>query len=117
MEIQDLIHTASCCDLKECDDCPSRKRTACRERTMHELASEVKRLQRENDMMRAGFKVNCIGCDWRNPELREEVGRRRMEMADAIRDLLAVCDNPRPAVCAQKSKKWREWLNKEMRRK
>ena len=46
MNVQDLIYSAKCCDLKDCNDCPSRSRTACRERTMQGLACEVERLQR-----------------------------------------------------------------------
>lgn len=64
MDIKDLIESAYCCDLKECNSCPSRERTACRERTMHELAVAVEHLQKENEILKGARKVNCIGCDW-----------------------------------------------------
>lgn len=64
MDIEDLIESVHCCDLKECESCPSRERTACRERTMHELAVLVERLQKENEILKDTQKVNCIGCDW-----------------------------------------------------
>ena len=64
MEILALIESAHCCDLKECSSCPSRERTACRERTMHELAVAVEHLQKENEILKGARKVNCIGCDW-----------------------------------------------------
>lgn len=38
MEYKDLIKTAYCCDIKACDDCPSKDRTCCRERAMQELS-------------------------------------------------------------------------------
>ena len=46
MNVQDLIRSAKCCDLKDCNDCPSRSSTACRERIMQGLSCEVERLQR-----------------------------------------------------------------------
>ena len=49
MEIPELIESARCCDLKECDVCPSRARTACRERVMQELAQQVENLLRGDD--------------------------------------------------------------------
>lgn len=64
MDIEDLIESVHCCDLKECESCPSRERTACRERAMHELAVLVERLQKENEILEDTQKVNCIGCDW-----------------------------------------------------
>ena len=70
MNVQDLIYSAKCCDLKDCNDCPSRSRTACRERTMQGLACEVERLQRM-------------------------VVKESIEMADALRDLFTVCETPR----------------------
>lgn len=88
MSIQDLIRSAQCCDLKDCNDCPSRSRTACRERTMQELAREVERLQRM-------------------------VVRKSVEMADALRDLFTVCETPDPTIRFRKAEKWREWMMKE----
>lgn len=38
MDYKDLIKTAYCCDIKACDDCPSKGRTCCRERAMQELS-------------------------------------------------------------------------------
>lgn len=61
MDIEDLIESVHCCDLKECESCPSRERTACRERAMHELAVLVERLQKENEILKDTQKVNCIG--------------------------------------------------------
>lgn len=42
MNYNDLIYTVKCCDIKDCDDCPSKGRTCCMERTMHELATALK---------------------------------------------------------------------------
>ena len=88
MNVQELIYSAKCCDLKDCNDCPSRSRTACRERTMQGLACEVERLQRM-------------------------VVRESVEMADALRDLFTVCETPDPAIRLRKAEKWRQWMMNE----
>lgn len=53
MDIEKLIDSAEHCDLGDCADCPSRGRACCKERTMGELAREVKRFQAENEKLRA----------------------------------------------------------------
>ena len=88
MNVQDLIYSAKCCDLKDCNDCPSRSRTACRERTMQWLTCEVERLQRM-------------------------VVKQSIEMADALRDLFTVCETPDPTIRLRKAEKWREWMRNE----
>lgn len=47
MDIEKLIESAEHCDLGDCANCPSCGRVCCKERTMGELAREVKRLQAE----------------------------------------------------------------------
>lgn len=42
MNHKDLIRAAECCDLKDCEDCPSKGRVCCRERTMQELTAALK---------------------------------------------------------------------------
>ena len=42
MDHKDLIRAAECCDLKDCEVCPSKGRVCCRERTMQELAAALK---------------------------------------------------------------------------
>ena len=53
MDIEKLIESAEHCDLGDCANCPSCGRVCCKERTMGELAREVKRLQAENKKLRA----------------------------------------------------------------
>ena len=53
MDIEKLIESAEHCDLGDCANCPSCDRVCCKERTMGELAREVKRLQAENEKLRA----------------------------------------------------------------
>lgn len=48
MDHKDLIRAAECCDLKDCEACPSKGRVCCRERTMQELAAALK-----NEILRA----------------------------------------------------------------
>lgn len=137
MEILELIESAHCCDLKECRSCPSRERTACRERTMHELAVAVEHLQKENEILKGARKVNCVGCDWIHPDngnctavggfctavpaahcplipnLRKQLGQAKMDMADALRDLLTVCENSTSEGSrTEKAEKWRNWLRR-----
>ncbi len=137
MDIKDLIESAYCCDLKECNSCPSRERTACRERTMHELAVAVEHLQKENEILKGARKVNCIGCDWIHqdngnctavggfctavpaahcpliPKLRKQLGQAKRDMVDALRDLLTVCEHPASEESrSEKAEKWRDWLRR-----
>ena len=53
MTTEELVETAKCCDLKTCDDCPSKGRICCQERAMLELADIVRRLQAEIVALRA----------------------------------------------------------------
>lgn len=48
MDHKDLIRAAECCDLKDCEVCPSKGRVCCRERTLQELAAALK-----NEILRA----------------------------------------------------------------
>lgn len=99
MEIQDYIESAYCCGLKECDRCPSRSGPACRERAMHELALEVENLKMENERLNKARTKNRLA---------------KMEMAEALRDLLTVCETPTSEkVRSEKAKKWRNWLKQE----
>ena len=49
MDIKELIESAQCCDLKECDICPSKSRVSCRERVMGDLARTVERSHAEKE--------------------------------------------------------------------
>ena len=49
MDVKELIESARCCDLKECDICPSKSRVSCRERVMGELARTVERFHAEKE--------------------------------------------------------------------
>lgn len=53
MDIEKLIESAEHCNLGACADCPSRDRVCCKERTMGELAQEVRRLKTENTQLEA----------------------------------------------------------------
>lgn len=57
MDIEKLIESAEHCDLGDCANCPSCDRVCCKERTMGELAREVKRLQAENKKLRDELKA------------------------------------------------------------
>ncbi len=67
MNIEDLIETAKCCDVKSCADCPSWGRICCREKTMNELVNEVIRQQTE---ITSDFGAVC------NCAVRYALGRR-----------------------------------------
>lgn len=43
MEYGDLIFSAKCCDLKVCDECPSKSITCCQKRAMIELANALEK--------------------------------------------------------------------------
>lgn len=47
MDVKELIESARCCDLKECDICPSKSRVSCREKVMGELARSVEKFYAE----------------------------------------------------------------------
>ena len=49
MDVKELIESARCCDLKECDICPGKSRVSCRERVMGELARTVERFHAEKE--------------------------------------------------------------------
>lgn len=49
MDVKELIESARCCDLKECDICPSKSRVSCRERVMGDLARTVERSHAEKE--------------------------------------------------------------------
>lgn len=70
MDYNDLIYAAACCDLKACDECPSKGRACCKERTMQELASALKKelsraevVEADNERLREAIKPNCLLCD------------------------------------------------------
>lgn len=46
-------------------------------------------------------------------EMRKELAWRKKQMADLLRDLFTVCDDPRPGTIEKKREKWQEWLRKE----
>lgn len=37
----------------------------------------------------------------------------KIDMADILRDLFTVCENPDPAIRVRKAEKWREWMRNE----
>ena len=62
MDIEKLIESAEHCDLGDCANCPSCGRVCCKERTMGELAREVKRLQAENEKLREMYQKEKAVC-------------------------------------------------------
>lgn len=74
MDHKDLIRATECCDLKDCEDCPSKGRVCCRERTMQELAAlknEILRAEAaeaDNERLREAIKPNCLMCESMHPD-------------------------------------------------
>ena len=85
MDIEKLIESAEHCDLGDCANCPSCDRVCCTERTMGELAREVKRLQAENEKLRADIiRFNDLLASYQNvlvPELRAELEQVKRALA------------------------------------
>ena len=85
MDIEKLIESAEHCDLGDCANCPSCDRVCCKERTMGELAREVKRLQAENEKLRADIiRFNDLLASYQNvlvPELRAELEQVKRALA------------------------------------
>jgi len=85
MDIEKLIESAEHCDLGDCANCPSCGRVCCKERTMGELAREVKRLQAENEKLRADIiRFNDLLASYQNvlvPELRAELEQVKRALA------------------------------------
>ena len=85
MDIEKLIESAEHCDLGDCANCPSCGRVCCKERTMGELAREVKRLQAENEKLRADIiRFNDLLASYQNvlvPELRAELEQVKQALA------------------------------------
>ena len=85
MDIEKLIESAEHCDLGDCANCPSCDRVCCKERTMGELAREVKRLQAENEKLRADIiRFNDLLARYQNvlvPELRAELEQVKRALA------------------------------------
>ena len=75
MDHKDLIRAAECCDLKDCEACPSKGRVCCRERTMQELAAALKNeilraeaAEADNERLREAIKPNCLMCESMHPD-------------------------------------------------
>ena len=85
MDIEKLIESSEHCDLGDCANCPSCDRVCCKERTMGELAREVKRLQAENEKLRADIiRFNDLLASYQNvlvPELRAELEQVKRALA------------------------------------
>ena len=85
MDIEKLIESAEHCDLGDCANCPSCGRVCCKERTRGELAREVKRLQAENEKLRADIiRFNDLLASYQNvlvPELRAELEQVKRALA------------------------------------
>ena len=85
MDIEKLIESSEHCDLGDCANCPSCGRVCCKERTMGELAREVKRLQAENEKLRADIiRFNDLLASYQNvlvPELRAELEQVKRALA------------------------------------
>ena len=78
MDIEKLIESAEHCDLGDCANCPSCDRVCCKERTMGELAREVKRLQAENEKLRAELQKS----EHDNVNLTGELAKVAAELDD-----------------------------------
>ena len=85
MDIEKLSESSEHCDLGDCANCPSCGRVCCKERTMGELAREVKRLQAENEKLRADIiRFNDLLASYQNvlvPELRAELEQVKRALA------------------------------------
>ena len=85
MDIEKLIESSEHCDLGDCANCPSCGRVCCKERTMGELAREVKRLQAENEKLRADIiRFNDLLASYQHvlvPELRAELEQVKRALA------------------------------------
>ena len=85
MDIEKLIESSEHCDLGDCANCPSCGRVCCKERTLGELAREVKRLQAENEKLRADIiRFNDLLASYQNvlvPELRAELEQVKRALA------------------------------------
>lgn len=86
MDIEKLIESAEHCDLGDCSNCPSCDRVCCKERTMGELAREVKRLQAENEKLREMYQKEKAVCHAVQAEL-EQVKRERGAAIEAANGL------------------------------
>ena len=95
MDIEKLIESSEHCDLGDCANCPSCGRVCCKERTMGELAREVKRLQAENEKLRADIiRFNDLLASYQNvlvPELRAELEQVKRERDAAVEYLRGQC--------------------------
>ena len=85
MDIEKLIESSEHCDLGDCANCPSCGRGCCKARTMGEVAREVKRLQAENEKLRADIiRFNDLLASYQNvlvPELRAELEQVKRALA------------------------------------
>lgn len=46
-------------------------------------------------------------------EMRKELAWKKKQMADLLRDLFTICDDPCQRTIEKKREKWKEWLRKE----
>lgn len=124
MDIEKLIESSEHCDLGDCANCPSCGRVCCKERTMGELAREVKRLQAENEKLREMYQKEKAVCHAVQAEL-EQV-KRCIEIVENQRDsaikelenymVQDVLDGNEPcAICAKASDTPCEYCNPKWR--
>ena len=96
MDIEKLIESAEHCDLGDCANCPSCDRVCCKERTMGELAREVKRLQAKNEKLRDELEQVKRERDAAVSDLTFVVNQYRLETTGI--DLCGLCEYDLPPV-------------------
>jgi predicted RNase H-like nuclease (RuvC/YqgF family) len=110
MDIEKLIESAEHCDLGDCANCPSCDRVCCKERTMGELAREVKRLQAENEKLRDELEQvkRCIEIveNQRDSAIKELENYMVQDVLDG-NEPCAICAKASDTPCEYCNPKWR----------
>lgn len=112
MEYKDLIKTAYCCDIKACDDCPSKGRTCCRERAMQELSHALdKEVARAESAEAAQETLQRTVAEYKAREENTETQAQVLETANKIltaRITKAECRAERAEKCIAEIKSARD---------
>ena len=75
-------------------------------------AELVKKLRKTHGDLYEMYGVMQDAAD-RITSLGRNLCQSKIEMADILRDLFTVCENPDPTIRARKAEKWREWMRNE----
>lgn len=76
----------------------------------------VKKLRKTHGDLYEMYGVMEDAAD-RITSLGRNLCQAKIEMADILRDLFTVCENPDPTIRARKAEKWRQWMMNEGRSK